>query len=112
MTNQQLKEEFLNTHIFHGLKNLNDGFDVASIKYFSASDFRIVLERVEEHNLGIHGIEPWKNGTYFDVYGPDDYSKNPDDPEWYNVALSDFIETGEDLVYAATYYIPHLDDDI
>ena len=42
----------------------------------------------------------------FDVYGFDDYSKKPTDPEWYNSALNDFIATGEELLYAATYCFP------
>lgn len=110
MENRKLKEEFLEKNIFEGLKNLNDGFDAESIKYFSATDFRIVLERVEKFGLGIYGIEPWKNRTFFDVYGYNDYSKKPSDPEWYNSALNDFIATGEELLYAATYYVPQFDE--
>ncbi|MFT6442870.1 MAG: hypothetical protein ACJASQ_002511 [Crocinitomicaceae bacterium] len=112
MGNRQLKNDFLDKNIFIGLKNLNDGFDAESIKYFSASDFRIVLERVEKFNLGIYGIEPWKNGTYYDVFGYDDYSKKSTDPEWYNSALNDFIATGEELLYAASYHVPQFDNQL
>ena len=108
MENRQLKEDFLDKNIFIGLKNMNDGFDVECIKYFSASDFQIVLERVEKFKLGVYGVEPWENGNMFDVY--DDYSKKPTDPDWYNSALSDFIATGKELLYAATYYVPSIDE--
>ena len=110
MQNQQSKDAFLEKHIFIGLKNLNDGFDAESIRYFSEADFRIVLQRIEKFGFGIYGIEPWKNGSFFDVYGYDDYSKKPTDPEWYHSAFNDFIATGEELLYAASYYIPQFDD--
>lgn len=109
MENRQLKNDFLVKNIFIGLKNMNDGFDAESIKYFSQSDFRIVLERVEKFGLGIYGIEPWQNGTHYDVYCYDDYSEKPTDPEWYNTAFEDFISTGEELLYSATYYVPNID---
>ncbi|MFT6246286.1 MAG: hypothetical protein ACJA0U_001786 [Salibacteraceae bacterium] len=110
MENRQLKNDFLDKIIFIGLKNMNDGFDAESIKYFTASDFRVVLERVEKFEMGVYGLEPWKNGNMFDVYSYDDYSKQPTDPEWYNSALNDFIATGEELLYAASYYIPSIDE--
>lgn len=110
MENRQLKEEFLEKYIFVGLENLNDGFDAESIRYFSVSDFKVVLQRVEKYGLGIYGIEPWKNGRMFDVYGSEDYSKKPTDREWYYTALNDFIATGEELLYSATYYIPEFDN--
>ncbi len=43
-----MKAAFLDKHIFHGLKNLNTGFDADSIKYFSEDDFQIVLKRIEK----------------------------------------------------------------
>jgi hypothetical protein len=109
MENRQLRNDFLDKNIFKGLKNMNDGFDAESIKYFTASDFRIVLERVEKFDLGIYGIEPWKNGDMFDVYSFSDYSKKPTDPNWYYSALNDFIATGEELLYAASYFVPQFD---
>lgn len=110
MENQKLKNEFLDENIFIGLRNINDGFDSESIKYFLESDFRVVLKRVEQFGLGIYGIEPWQNGTLYDVYGYQDYTKNPTDPEWYNSAFNDFIATDEELLYSASYYIPDLDE--
>ena len=54
------KGAYLDKHVFYGLTNLNDGFDAMSIKYFSETDFKIVLDRVKEFGIGITGIEPWK----------------------------------------------------
>ena len=110
MMNRELTLAFLEKNIFAGLKNMNDGFDSETIKYFTESDFRIVLERVEKFGLGIYGIEPWENGNMFDVRCYEDYSKKSTDPEWYNSAFNDFIATGEELLYAASYYIPSIDD--
>ena len=61
------KEAYLEEFIFKGLTNLNDGFDAESIKYFSQQDFETILNRIEEYGLGIYGIEPWKNGKFYDV---------------------------------------------
>ena len=100
------EQEYLDKNIFHGLKNLNDGFDAESIQYFSQADFEIVLSRIEKLGLGITGIEPWKNGEFFDVAVYEEFTKNPSDPNWYKNAFKGFVELGEDLQYAATYYVP------
>lgn len=104
------KEKFLDEHVFHGLKDLNYGFDNPSIKYFSADDFKIVLQRCEKLGLGIYGIEPWKNGSFYDVKSYESYSKSPMNPKWYNKAFEDFLAHGKDLQYAASYCIPELTD--
>lgn len=108
MDNSNAKEQFLNENIFHELQNLNDGFDSHKIKYFSANNFRIILERIEKLGIGIYGIEPWKNGEFYDVSVYEDYTDNPLDPLWYNQAFNEFISTGEELQYSATYCIPSL----
>ena len=100
------KKTYLEKYIFKGLRNLNDGFDSESIKYFSQEDFKIVLDRVEEKGIGIHGIEPWKNKEFFDVKVCEEYSKDPTDPRWYRKAFQEFIEADKELMYAATYLIP------
>ena len=37
-------DAYCDKHLFYGLTNLNDGFDITSIKYFSEKDFEVVLE--------------------------------------------------------------------
>jgi hypothetical protein len=100
------EQEYLDKNIFQGLKNLNDGFDAVSIKYFSQTDFEIVLARIEKFGLGITGIEPWKDGEFFDVAVYEDFTINPSNPNWYKKAFKGFVELNEDLQYAATYYVP------
>jgi len=104
--NQMDKLEYLKTNIFNGLENLNDGFDSENIYYFSESDFEIVLDRVEKYELSIYGIEPWINGTYYDVLGFEDFNARPTDPTWYRKAFSEFKKSGKELMYAASYGIP------
>ena len=99
------KEEFLDTYIFEGLKNLNDGFDSPSIKYFSETDFSIVLKRVEENKIGINGIEPWLNGEFYNVLTYEDYSTSPTDPKWYWKAFEELKKEGKQLQYSASYDI-------
>lgn len=105
-TLEKKKNEFLNQNIFIGLQNLNDGFDAKGILYFSEIDFEEVLNRIKKYSLGIYGIEPWKNGEYFDVLGYEDFTNDPTDSTWYFKAFESFKETQQNLQYAATYYFP------
>jgi hypothetical protein len=98
-------EKFLDEHVFFGLTNLNTGFDSPSIKYFSADDFRIVLQRVEKLGLGIYGIEPWLNGSFYDVIT----FNSPMNAQRYNAAFEKFLKRGKELQYAASYYIPGME---
>lgn len=103
---EEKKKDFLDRNIFIGLKNINDGFDAEGIKYFSEEDFEEVLKRIKKYGLGIYGIEPWKNGEFFDVLGYQDYTKDPTDSNWYFKAFKKFKEHKETLQYAASYYFP------
>ena len=103
---ERKKDDFLDRNIFCGLRNLNTGFDVPSIKYFSEEDFRIVLKRVEATGIGIHGIEPWRDGEFYDVWTAEDFRGECTDPEWYRFAFEEFVSRGIRLQYAASYYIP------
>ena len=101
-----IKSNFLDKNIFCGLTNMNNGFDVLTIKYFSEPDFEIILDRVKEFKLGIFGIEPWLNGNMYDMLSSDDYGLDSKDSNWYKDAFQKFISTKLPLVYAATYDIP------
>ncbi|GAL00411.1 hypothetical protein JCM19314_2019 [Nonlabens ulvanivorans] len=45
------KLEYLKINIYQGLENLNDGFDVSSIYYFSESDFEKFLIELNRKDL-------------------------------------------------------------
>ena len=100
------KVEFLDKFIFYELENLNNGFDAAPIRYFSESDFKIVLERVDKMKIVIHGIEPWTDAGYYDVLTYADFSVSETDTEWYWKAFQKFIDSGVALKYAASYDVP------
>src|SRR5690606_27184011 len=100
------KDKFLEDKVFYGLQNLNKGFDSPSIKYFSESDFEIVLKRVEKHKIGIKGIEPWLNNEFYDVAVVEDYGGNPFEPTWYKNAFYGFKKDKSGLQYSATYDVP------
>ena len=104
--NSEQKEAFLNRHIFYGLQNLNDGFDAPGITYFSENHFEEVLTRVQREGLGIAGIEPWKNRAFYGIMVYEDFTHDPTDPNWYRKAFQKFKEQKEDLLYAASYFIP------
>lgn len=99
-------QKYLDKNVFYGLKNLNNGFDVASIKYFSESDFEIVLDRIEKLKCGITGIEPWKNGLFYGVITYEMRSESPFDSKWYREAFEEFKREDKTLQYAASYSVP------
>ena len=102
----ELEDRFLDRYIFYGLTNLNTGFDVDSIKYYSEKDFKIILERCEKAGIGIFGIEPWLDGEFYDVITKEELDADADDPVWYNLAFEEFAGRGIELQYSATYHIP------
>lgn len=103
----RLKElQYLRANVFNGLENLNNGFDAESIHYFSEPQFEIVLDRIEKKGIGVYGIEPWINGSFYDVLGFEDFNTTPSDPKWYRKAFAEFKKSGKNLMYAASYEIP------
>ncbi len=104
---ERIKEfEYLKSNVFNGLENLNNGFDSATIFYFTESDFEIVLDRVEKNGIAIYGIEPWLNGDFYDVLTFEDYYTDANDPKWYRKAFSEFKNRRENLLYSASYQVP------
>jgi hypothetical protein len=100
------QERFLDQFIFYDLANVNDGFDVPIIRYFSADDFAIALARIEVFGVGVFGIEPWLNGGFYDVKTFEEYGDNPFDSKWYKRAYGDFLKEGVNLHFAASYEVP------
>ncbi len=96
------KNTYLENNVYHGLTNLNCGFDAETIYYFSADDFAVVLKRVQELGLGIHGIEPWRDGEYFGV----ETTNDPTNPDWYLGCFERFKKLNLPLQYAASYLVP------
>ena len=100
------KHQFLEKHIYQDLTNLNDGFDVPSIYYFSEEDFKIVLDRIEALGLGLYGIEPCFEGEYYDVKVYSFYDLDYSDPKWYRQAFDDMRADKKGLQFAASYHVP------
>ncbi|MBC8987554.1 hypothetical protein H9X96_17430 [Pedobacter sp. N36a] len=110
---RKARDRFLQKHLFHGLKDLNDGFDIVSISYFNEKQFNVVLQRVELlKDIGVYGIEPHildqETGefVYYAVDTFENYLTYPQDPEWYMKSFEKFKGTGEELYYSASFYIP------
>lgn len=102
----ELKKRFLDKYVFNGLTDLNTGFDVSSIRYHSREEFKIVLERCEKLGIGIYGIEPWRDGNFYDVITMEELGAEATDAVWYNLAFDEFVSRGVELQYSATYQIP------
>ena len=99
-------EIFLEQYIFFDLKDLNDGFDSAKIKYFSKEDFEKVLDRAELYGIKIFGIEPWPDKRFFDVKIYEEYNTSADDPKWYRTAYQEFLTEGVSSYFSASYGVP------
>lgn len=100
------KDAYLEKHVFYGLTNLNDGFDGPRIKYFSERDFEVVLARVKSLGLGIYGIEPWRDGCFYDCEVFECHTSDPTEYSWYMNCFDNFKRRGDNIVYAASYHIP------
>lgn len=98
----KFKNEYLEKNVYHGLTNLNTGWDAPSIFYFNEADFETVLNRVEKLGLKIHGIEPWLGNLYYDVR----LFNNSDSIFIYRKAFDEFKNSGEKLQYSASYFVP------
>lgn len=96
------EQEFLELNIFGELKNLNTGYDANGIWHFSADDFKKVMDRAEEFDIKILGIECWEKEEekYTKYY--EDYKK----PKWYRQAYDEFNKDHAPCVYTATFDIP------
>lgn len=106
MEKPETDANYLKKHIFYGLKNLNNGFDVESIYYFSEADFEIVLDRIEENGIIIHSIESWLNEEFYDVLTYEDFNTTAEDTEWRKKAYEIFKKRKKNLMYSATYAVP------
>jgi len=94
---------FLDKHVFCGLTDLNNGFDEKGFRYFTASDFEIVLNRAKALGLDIYGIESWIDGTFFGIAIPENEDADYSDPAWYMKAFEAFKSEGFNLLYGATF---------
>jgi len=99
------KEEFLTQNIFDGVKNMNDGFDDEEKLYFSASDFEIILQKIEHFGIGIYTIETRLEKEAFEKENHEQYRKKSTDPKWYNKAFSKLKRNQEGLLYSANYRV-------
>jgi len=104
---EKAEKDYLARYVFAGLTDINTGFDVWPIRYFTEEEFRIVLSRIKEHRLGLFGIEPFKDGEWYNCRTFEEYGDNPTDPNWYMTVFDMFREKGgQNLQWSARYYVP------
>ena len=97
--------QFLEQHIFTGLKNLNDGFAKDEIQFFSESDFEIVLQRAEHFGLSIYSIDPWIKSEALEASSHEDHKKKATDPKWYKKEFLTLKTNQTGLFYSAKYKV-------
>ncbi len=98
------EQEFLHMNIFYGLKDMNGGCDAEGMCHFSAKDFKTVMQRAEEHNVRILGIECWekeeeKHTAYYEDYKSDLWHR-----EAYNMLLKDHSP----CIFTASFDVPDI----
>lgn len=106
MTEFEIKEKFLDQHVFYDLTDLNDGFDETTIKYFSEKDFKKVLDRAEYFEIEIYGIESWPEGEYHATQVFEESAYEASDPNWYRNAFKWFLKNGMKSHFSASYGVP------
>ena len=97
--------DFLAQYVFTGLKNVNDGFDEATVHYFSESDFEIVLNRAAHFGLSIYTITSCLEGKLQPVMSHETVSKKATDSSWYKKALKTKKHQHTGMFYSAKYKV-------
>lgn len=96
------EREFLELNVFYDLKNMNEGYDHDSIWHFNADDFKKVMERAENLNLKMLGIECWEKAEekftkYYEDYNIDN---------WHRQAFEELVTNHSPCIYTATFDVP------
>jgi hypothetical protein len=99
------QSQFLEKNIFTDLKNLNAGFGQEGVKYFSESDFEIVLDRAEHFGLSIYTIKPWSKDKSHEASSHESHKKKATNPVWYKKEFMTLKTRQEGLLYSATYKV-------
>lgn len=94
--------EFLESHVFKGLKS---EADKSGAHYFSETDFTVVLEKAEHFGIGLYKIETLLKNKAFEVVTHENHKKKATDPKWYNKAFLTLKSKQEGLAYSATYKV-------
>lgn len=97
------EEQFLEEYIFAGLTNRNTGFDAATIKHFSEEDFETIMNRIENYNLTILGIECWTKQRIRTVKFIEDYK---DHSLWHRTAFVEMRSKHRGCIFSGTYEVP------
>ena len=104
---------FTKDNLFESLTDLNTGFDVSSIKHFDEVDFRIIMNRCNDNQIQIYGIESFtKDGGFIDCIVQEMYDldeQNPDYDAWFLRAFDEFSDKMKSIdteaIYSASYSI-------
>ena len=99
------QSQFLEKNIFTDLKNLNAGLAEEGIKYFSESDFGIILDRAEHFGLSIYNITPWIKSKTLEASSHEDHKKKATDPKWYKKEFKTLKTRQEGFLYSAKYKV-------
>ena len=99
------QEKFLEQHIFTGLKNRNESFKKTGKKFFSESDFEIILQRAEHFGLSIYSIEPCTKSEVLEASSHEDHKKKATDSKWYKKEFLTIKTTQSGLFYSAKYKV-------
>ena len=97
--------EFLNKHVFKGLKGINQKGETDESSFFSEEDFAVVLERAEYFGIGIYSIETRLKGERFEQAKHEEHKKKATDPKWYSKAFLTLRKRQAGLSYSATYKV-------
>ncbi|MDC1194060.1 MAG: hypothetical protein P8M61_10390 [Crocinitomicaceae bacterium] len=99
------QQQFLEEHVFKGLKSAIAPKTEPQVHQFNQEDFKVLLERCEYYGIGIYTIEAFLDGETYGASRHEDFRKKATDSAWYEKAFSTFSHTQEGFMYAATYKV-------
>lgn len=96
------EQEFLEMNIFYGLKDVNGGCDADSMCHFSAEDFKTIMDRAEDLNVRILGIECWEHEEEKYTAYYEDYKMKG----WHRNAYENLMKDHSPCIFTATFEVP------
>lgn len=97
------EQEFLEFNIFQNLENFNTGADAPGIHHLKASDFQILMDRAEDLDVTILGIECWMRNRKAYTLFIEDYIRIP---HWHRLAFKMFTDNYNGPLLTATFEVP------
>lgn len=97
--------EFLEKHVFTGLKKVVGEPENGGLVYFSEEDFEKVLSKAEHFGIGIYSITTKMDNEVGNIVKHEEHKKKATDSKWYSKAFLTLRTKQKGLNYAGEYKV-------